>query len=457
VTRRTGAQSSSTGEARTPISLAQAVDRALQHYPSVRVAVARIQQAHANVRLAKTQYLPSSNMLWQINRATFNNTSGQLLPQAVVSPISGPVTSRSGASAWGSAAGVLMSWQPFDFGLRHANVLQARSGETIAEQAANLTRLDIAQATATAFLTVVAEQEAVKAAEANHSRWETFDKSIHVLTDNQLRPGVDASQADAEMAAALTQLIQTQTNLKLARAALAELLGVSETAFDVLPEAVLQLPPDPVGSPAPLDQHPRALQQKASVGLADDQLRSIRRSYAPDLYLEGAVSGRGSGIDPAGRFLGGPNGLGLDRENWAVGVNLTFDPMQYFMNRAQREAATGNVAAQKALYDQTITELQRRMLQAESQLEGARQIARNTPLQLAAARDSERQSVAQYKAGLATVVQVAEAESLLTAAEIADSQAKLEVWRSLVDVSAARGDLQPVMEILRNQPKPESR
>ena len=39
---------------------------------------------------------------------------------------------------------------------------------------------------------------------------EAFSRSIHVLVDNTLRPGADASQADAQLAQARTQLIQAQ-------------------------------------------------------------------------------------------------------------------------------------------------------------------------------------------------------------------------------------------------------
>jgi outer membrane protein TolC len=88
--------------------------------------------------------------------------------------------------------------------------------------------------------------------------------------------------------------------------------------------------------------------------------------------------------------------------------------------------------------------------QAQSQLQGAQQVAQNTPVQLAAARASESQSQAQYRASLTTIVQVAQAESLLTQAEIEDAQARLNVWRALVTVAASQGDIQPLLDLLNN-------
>jgi hypothetical protein len=55
----------------------------------------------------------------QVNRATHNNVFGMMLAPSIISPISGPVLrTNSLDTVWGSAVGVLVSWEPFDFGLR---------------------------------------------------------------------------------------------------------------------------------------------------------------------------------------------------------------------------------------------------------------------------------------------------------------------------------------------------
>src|SRR5258708_23157314 len=95
-------------------------------------------------------------MLWQTNRTTDNNITGLLLPQSVIAPITGAVTlSPSNQSAWGSAAGLLFSWEPFDFGYPGAKVDAARAVRTPASAEASLTRLDVAVATANSYLTRV--------------------------------------------------------------------------------------------------------------------------------------------------------------------------------------------------------------------------------------------------------------------------------------------------------------
>src|SRR3954470_22447805 len=116
------------------MTIAQAVDSALKTYPSISVSQEQINAAAAAIDLARTSYLPRIDSLAQVNRATRNNVFGLLLPQGVVPSISGPVLgSNNFGTVWGSAVGALVSWEPFDFGLRGANVLAATASRERAE------------------------------------------------------------------------------------------------------------------------------------------------------------------------------------------------------------------------------------------------------------------------------------------------------------------------------------
>ena len=105
------------------ITIAQAVESALKNYPSIRVSQEQINAAAAGIQLARTAYLPRIDVLAQVNRATRNNVFGLLLPQSVIPSMSGPVLGTNNfGTAWGSAMGALVTWEPFDFGLRQASV-----------------------------------------------------------------------------------------------------------------------------------------------------------------------------------------------------------------------------------------------------------------------------------------------------------------------------------------------
>src|SRR5258707_1682435 len=137
--------------AKKALTLEEAVDFALKNYPAVRASLERVKAAEAGVGLARTNYLPRADMVWQTNRATDNNITGLVLPQSIIAPISGPVPiETSNRSAWGSAAGLLFSWEPFGFGYRGAKVSDALAAPDPATADASLTRLDVAVATVNA-------------------------------------------------------------------------------------------------------------------------------------------------------------------------------------------------------------------------------------------------------------------------------------------------------------------
>jgi outer membrane protein len=434
------------------LTLAEAVEFALKNYPAVRAALERVTAAQAGVGLARTNYLPRTDVIWQTNRATDNNITGLVLPQSIIAPISGPVPiGTSNRSAWGSAAGLLFSWEPVDFGYRGAKVGAARAARDQATAEASLTRLDVGIATANAYLTVLAARRTMRAADADVQRRDTFDKAVRVLVDNQLRAGADASRADAELARARVNLARAQQQEKISQAALADILGLPDTSVEVVEGSLLGPPPDESLQTTQITNNPVAEVQHARVEEAQAQVHILDRSYYPKFYFQSSVYGRGSGWDPAGKFEGGTTGLAPDRSNWAAGLTVTFQAFDIFAIRSRKAVESANERAEAARYDQTLQDLTGQLRKAQASLEGARNVAENTPVELDAARATETQERSRYQAGLATLIDVADAQSLLVQAETDDALARLAVWQNLASVAASQGDLQPFLEFLHQK------
>ena len=208
--------------------------RRTANYPAIQAAQAQERAAHEAIGVAKTAYLPRTDILWQTDRATANNILGLTLPQSVVPSVTGSVLPADPTrSAWNSTGGALLSWQPFDFGARGAKVEAARQGSEAAKQASMLSQLQVSANAGSAFFDLAAAEQLVRVAQANVRRYESFDKAVHVLVDNTLRPGADASQADAQLALARNQLIQAETQVAVKRAALAEYLQAKSREVDV--------------------------------------------------------------------------------------------------------------------------------------------------------------------------------------------------------------------------------
>jgi outer membrane protein len=429
-----------------PLNVDQAVNRALEKYPAVGVSQAQVTSASAGIRAARTSYLPRVDASAQINRATRNNVAGLLFPQGLPT-ISGQAVEQNGmANVWGTAVGFLVSWEPFDFGLRQANVAVAEAAKTHADAVVARTRLEVATLAADSFLTLLAAEQTVRAAEAGVERSEVFLRVVESLVQAKIRPGVELSRARAENSAAKTQLIQARQAVAVAQALLARLLGLEPPEVNVAAGHLLDLPPAPDQPTNSVVQNPSALEQDTAIEEAKARLKVLERAYYPRFSVLGSTYARGTGAHSNGSTMGGLNGLGPNIANWAVGFTATLPIMEFASLRARKEAEAARIQAETGRYRQVVVDLKGRLDAALAAADSARQVADNTPVQVEAAAATHRQSVARYRAGLGTVIEVSDAQRLLTQAEIDDSLAKLSVWRALLAVASTQGDLQTFLQ-----------
>ncbi|HKD61069.1 MAG TPA: TolC family protein [Terracidiphilus sp.] len=437
------------------LTLALVIQVAEAKYPAIRAAQEQQEAARNAIGVAKTAYLPRADVLWQMNRATTNRPNVSLVPQPIVPVPAPPARPVTGHSDWNTATGVLLAWQPFDFGVRRSQVGVAKYGYEAAQHATDLSRLDVESAAAGAYLDVVAAQQMVAVQQAIVNRMETFAKNVHVLVDNTLRPGVDASQADAQLALARTQLIQAQTQEQVRLEALANFLQVPAQQLVIDGKDVLSTPLRSQLSETQSEAHPQAQQLAALLNQQKEQIQLLSRSYVPSFNLYGSASGLGAGLSSTSSnpvFEGGTSGLAPNVFNWAVALQVTFPAFQIFTIHDQKKQQQAQVLSTQAAYVQTLGDLSTRERQAMDMLQGAQRVADITPVEVAAARDAERQQQARYKSGLATVVDVTTAEAALAQAEGDDAVARVNVWRGLAGVAETQGDLTLVLRLLNRQP-----
>jgi len=193
-----------------------------------------------------------------------------------------------------------------------------------------------------------------------------------------------------------------------------------------------------------------------------DQVRIRTSALEAAVRKRGYVSGvaAGSLLDRKSGFRDA--GFGLDIVDWimepgsdeAYRDQLAGDLPYLFNNshhgkRAKRSIEHSNEQAELSAYDQVLQALTSKHAKAVEIVKGARRIAENTPIQLSAARDTEIQARARYRASLATVVEVADAQQLVVQAAVDDAVARLGVWRSLLLLANARGDIGLFLNLVR--------
>jgi outer membrane protein TolC len=423
-------------------TLDQAVTEALAKHPLVREGIARERAADARVDEASTRELPSAGVSAQLNRSTGNTPPGAWFITAGFPTISGAPRGKTlDEGTWQTGVSLWASWDLLSLTRDAAAVDAALAGRSESAAATNARRLDVAYAAADAFVSLVEAQETVRAAKASVERAQVIATMTQPLVDQSLRAGADAARAQAEVAAAQTMLARAEQAREVRRAELAQAMGDPSANVDADPGGLANRFDDLTpGTVAPSPNHPDIVQSNAAVVRAEREHSVVEVEYLPRLDLVAAIWLRGSGLlqSPADGFV-------PDIPNWAAGVVVTWSALDIPAIRARARASSALRDAAVARRDETYLAISGELSTATSVLEGARRVARQTPVTLTAARAAEQQVVARYKAGLSPVVDVADAERVLTQADIDDAVARLEVCRGLLLLARASGDLGPFL------------
>jgi outer membrane protein TolC len=294
-----------------------------------------------------------------------------------------------------------------------------------------------------AYLTLVAAQETVRAAQAGVDRADVLLRNITAQVNAQLRPGADQSRAEAELAAAKTQLIQAQQAIDVSRANLGQFVALDPAQVGVVTGNLVQLSSEQRPTIPNMTSNPIVVEQAAAIEQARAQLRALERTYFPRFSLQASAYARGTSAETNGDRLGGLNGLAPNFQNYALGLSVAFPILDRPAIRAREAEQNAVIRSQAARNEQILVDLRAQWNRAVATLNGARRIAANTPIQVTAARAAVQQATARYQSGLGAIDEVAEAQRLLTQSEIDDALARLGVWRGLLGIATAAGDIQP--------------
>lgn len=443
----TGSRAHAENAAR-PITLEEAVRFALAHHPAARFSAAREQAARARVDEARTAVLPGLGVSAQVNRSTGNTVPGAFFPMNGFPPIAGAPRGRTfDGGVWQTGVSLWSSWDVTSLVREAAQVDLALAGRSEAEAATSARSLEVAYAAADGFLALCEARESVKAAEGGVTRARVFGVVVKTLVAQSLRPGVDAARADAELAVAETDLARAQQNEAAQRAAFAQALGDATSRFEPAGGALI----------GPIDAktlsiglhpggHPLVREAAAAAYKARKAESVVNLEFLPRVEVLGALWLRGSG------YYGSPaNGLAPDIPNWAVGATLSWSLLDIPRTLARSRAASADAAAQAAHRDETELAIAGQVESAIAVLRGAAHVAETTPTAVASAREAEQQAVARYRTGLTQAVEVADAERLLTQAEVNDALARLAVRRAELLVARAAGDIGPFLARSRGE------
>ena len=234
-----------------------------------------------------------------------------------------------------------------------------------------------------------------------------------------MRPPIDLTRAQADVAILGVRLIQAQSGLESARAALAAAMGSDQLQIDAA-----ATPPDLSGAPAFADAMRTAAQRNPEIVAAMARLDSQRaavsavtRELLPNVFASGTLSGRAGGALPTSGDTPYGGGWLPDVENWDIGLVLQWNLFDATV-LARRSAAQAREVAARANLELARMNIGLGAERGYLDLDAALRALPGLQTFVDAARANQAQADARFRAGLGTIIELADAESLLTNAEL---------------------------------------
>lgn len=432
------------------LSLKEAEQIALANYETIKSKTNQLNASKAYLSETRTEYLPDVNLSAQ---QVYGTVNGQYGPSYGYNGLgvssAGPILNHQN---WNAAFGSLyvsnVNWNFFAFG---------RAKEKVKVQKTSVSRdeSDLAQEqfqhevrVAGTYLNLLAAQQLSKAQQDNLNRALDLQKVVVARVKSGLNPGVDSSQANAEVSNARIALTNAQEVEQEQSNQLAQYLAILPPQGFLLDSTFVTKAPansDPQTT-MNLENHPLLRFYQNRVAVSDEQAKYLNTFSYPTFTLFGVYQGRGSGFN-AGygsnqSDYSSSYGSGADptRFNYLFGVGVTWNitnPFRvHFAVRSQRFTS----AQYQNDYNLVSQQLRDEQVLAETRISNSLKNFHDAPIEIKAARDAYIQKFTLYKNGLANIVDFTQALYVLNRAEVDNYIASNNVWQALLYKAAATGD-----------------
>ena len=403
-----------------PLSLLEAVERALCSNTQTRQAWVRIKVQAAGLGIAKAAYLPTINgSLQEVHDESATDVSGH--PELSASYRSNvPTTSAS------------MSWVLFDFGGRDAGLRNATELLAAALADHDATLQAVFATVAKDYCTAQAAQGVMEASvEIEHGAKESFE-AASARVNRGVAPISDALQAQTALAQATFNRAKAQGDWQAA-------LGVLASDMSLRPDAGLQLPAVEEGAKADAGfdesvselitraerEHPSVLEAQAELRAAQAKVDQTQAEGLPSVSL---VAKSSHSTQPVSPSLGQPQYPASGRD-WSVGVQVTVPLFEGFSRSYQVRQARAQVDLQEVALDQAKNEVGLDVWTSYAALQTATQNIGNSAQLLELAKASQAASTDRYVAGVGNILELLSAQGALAVAKRQRLQA-LTDWRA---------------------------
>lgn len=403
-----------------PLSLDQAVSRALEQHPQLASAAFLAEASKTVVKQTRAAYSPLLNV-----NATGVEASNQTQIAA------GTLQAQGLASRFATGFGV--SQLVTDFGRTSKLTDAARLRAELATESIQTKRLEVVLGVKRAYYAAQGANAVLTVAKATLQSRQVILRQVQRLTENQLRSTLDQSFAEVSVSEAELLVQEAENSLTEAFAALAAAMGSTETKRYVLETSptLPELQPDVQALiNEAIERRPELKIARLKQSAEQKSAEAERRGRYPTIRLEGTA-----GIVPI-------HAHSLRDHYAAVGVNVSLPFLNGGIYAAR--AAEADLKAKSTGKDAEHTAIQLTLavkttwLQADTarrRVVVAEKMVQQTQL-------AHRLAKTRYESGLGGILEVTQAQLAETSAQIAFANARFDYLSQIANLNFAMGNLQ---------------
>jgi outer membrane protein TolC len=433
-------------------SLLNLIDSAQHYFPALMQKSAFIEAGKAAITDTRHSFLPQLKFSEQLNIGSANSVAGSFFTFGITPSASGSIRAENNSGAASANVAVLYSeYELANFGLNHAKLNTAKAylnlQQTDLQKEQYLLNLNIAKL----YFNILRNQYRLGADQQNIDRYQSIFTVIQALALSGIKPGSDSSLAKAELSKTKISYNQTLGSIAQLKEQLAYLTGIPAKVLTLDSLSVNTINKKPVAADFIMDTVNNPLVdyyvKKRDIVLATQNL--ISKSYLPKILLAGSSWARGSSIQYNDQYKSLANGLGYQRFNYAVGIAFTYNLFNGIYKKDK-------LAINHYLLQASDYELQQQKLALSSSVNQANNALKTTmdnltelPVQLQSAEDTYQQKLAQYKAGLISLIDLTNASFVLYRSQTDYIETLNDWYMAQLDKAASAGNLIPFIQTIK--------
>lgn len=420
------------------------VKAANAYWPSLKEKLANVNSAKAVITDVHHSFLPQLRAAEQLNLGTDNSLAGSYYSLGITPSTSAGVRAENDyQAASGNFAIISADYELINFGLNDARVKTAQA--FLGLQQAGLAREEylLTQQVAGIYFQLLRQQYRLNADQQNVERNQAIFIIIQALTASGIQPGADSSQAKAELSKARIIYNQTFGKIGQLKDQLSILTGIpaANLHVDTLASSRISTLSGIPDYSMDTMHHPLIdyFSKQSDIFRSTDKL--IRKSYLPKISLGASAWARGSSIQFPDDYKSLSTGLGYQRFNYFTGLALTYNLFnglyrkdKLAINRYQMEASDWALEQEKLL-------LQSSVFQADQSLQTIQANLVELSIQSESALATYQQKLAQYRAGIITLIDLSNASFVLYRSQTDFIETLHEWWLAQLEKAAATGNL----------------